>query len=637
LKTYDNAVYQMGKLLRERHVCLHSRKAHERCYSELRDYLITSNLNFSLENARDWLKEGVKAQISKNEFQARWHYVDQLDELIRTGTVLQDHLLLTKPNYEKLSEFWKVELDDYLKNRESDYSAKSFALAKLRCSGFLLKLQENAIYFAKEISSESICNFYELEIPITKSERYVILSNARQFLQHQVLIGKCEPFLPLLLEEDIYRYSANKEIFNPDVISNISDTVTEISICSARHVFDSIDLFIQEFEKNGYKETVKHNVSHILKCLYVFLAINKMDYSPSLAKRWYEQIEHETGQSYRTWIRVLNLYERFIQNNEFLLSQKYSFQSSRTAMYPMWCAESVEGYLNWLKRSFHSDETIRTYKYSVYHFCDYLLNVGMDCFDNLEKSLILDYLNHDQHATVKGTSTRRTVLRQFVTYLEDNNLVNDKTLHHVFPNKVAGTTRIVTILSSDQMSGIDMFRQECSSAIDLRDAAMVMIGLRLGFRSSDVINLKLADIDWLHKEVSIIQYKTKVPIALPLRTDVGNAIFRYIKYGRPSSDSEYVFIRHKAPYGKLSGKICSNALNRILHLRGFESSVAFHTLRKTFATNILKNNAGIERVVDALGHQDQTTVNKYLTFDEEHMRKCPLSLSNLTIKMGGVS
>ena len=129
MKTYDNSVYKIGKLLRERHVCLHSRKAHERCYSELRDYLITSNLNFSLENARDWLKEGVKAQISKNEFQARWHYVDQLDELIRTGTVLQDHLLLTKPNYEKLSEFWKVELDDYLKSRERDYSAKSFALA----------------------------------------------------------------------------------------------------------------------------------------------------------------------------------------------------------------------------------------------------------------------------------------------------------------------------------------------------------------------------------------------------------------------------------------------------------------------------------------------------------------------------
>ena len=33
----------------------------------------------------------------------------------------------------------------------------------------------------------------------------------------------------------------------------------------------------------------------------------------------------------------------------------------------------------------------------------------------------------------------------------------------------------------------------------------------------------------------------------------------------------------------------------------------------------LRNNAGIERVIDALGHQDMTTVDKYLTFDEEHL------------------
>ncbi|MBQ3783076.1 MAG: tyrosine-type recombinase/integrase [Lachnospiraceae bacterium] len=171
--------------------------------------------------------------------------------------------------------------------------------------------------------------------------------------------------------------------------------------------------------------------------------------------------------------------------------------------------------------------------------------------------------------------------------------------------------------------------------IDLKDAAMVMTGLRLGFRASDVINLKLTDIDWINKKVSIVQSKTKVPISLPLSTDVGNAIFRYLKYGRPSCNSNYVFIRHKAPYGKLSGKICSNALNRILHTCGFQSTIKFHSLRKTFATSILRNNAGIERVIDALGHQDMTTVDKYLTFDETHMRKCPLSLSEAAIEMGG--
>ena len=163
---------------------------------------------------------------------------------------------------------------------------------------------------------------------------------------------------------------------------------------------------------------------------------------------------------------------------------------------------------------------------------------------------------------------------------------------------------------------------------------MVMIGLKLGFRSSNVINLKLSDIDWMNKKISITQYKTKVSISLPLSVDVGNAVFRYMKYGRPECDDPHVFVRHKAPYGILSGKICSNALNRVLSTVSDGSSVKFHTLRKTFATSILKNNAGVERVIDALGNRDSTTVNVYLTYDELHMRKCALSLKEMSIQMG---
>ena len=51
----------------------------------------------------------------------------------------------------------------------------------------------------------------------------------------------------------------------------------------------------------------------------------------------------------------------------------------------------------------------------------------------------------------------------------------------------------------------------------------------------------------------------------------------------------------------------------------------------------MKNNAGIERVIDALGHQDPTTVNVYLTYDELHMRKCALSLDEMSIPMGGAT
>lgn len=632
MKTYDNAINQMSRLLKERNVCLHSRKAHEKCYFELRNYLIANNLQFSVENARHWLREGVNPG-----YQVRWHYVDQLDELIRTGTVLQDHLLLIKPNYEKLTLRWQSELDEYLINRKNDYSSRSFALAKIRCSNFLLKLQEYGISSTSQISYQSICDFYELEMPVTKKERYYILSHARQFLQYQVERNRCEPVLPLLLDEDIYKYSAGKTVDSEILAQTLDSLQTDKSICSARDVFDSIASFKEEFEKHNYRDTVKYNVVHILKCLYVFLEINNLDYDSMIAKQWYYQIECEAGQSYRTWIRVLNLFDKFIQHRELIFNQKYSFRASRMEMFPYWCAKAIEGYLNWLKRCFRSDGTIRTYKYSVYNFCDYLLQNGVDSFYLLDKPTIITYLNHDkQRTTVNGLPNTMCVLRQFITYLEDYNFVKEKTLHYVFPQKVASVTRIVSILSKEQVLGIDKFRQECTAPIELRDAAMVMIGLRLGFRTSDVINLKFSDINWKEKEVSIIQYKTKVHIKLPLCTDVGNAIFRYLKYGRPFNSSEYIFISHKAPYGKLSGKICSNGLNRILYRCGYETSVTFHTLRKTFATNILQNNGGIEAVVDALGHQDQTTVDKYLTFDEFHMKKCPLSLSDLDIQMGGM-
>lgn len=44
----------------------------------------------------------------------------------------------------------------------------------------------------------------------------------------------------------------------------------------------------------------------------------------------------------------------------------------------------------------------------------------------------------------------------------------------------------------------------------------------------------------------------------------------------------------------------------------------------------------MERVIDALGHQDPTTVNTYLTYDEVHMRMCALSLREMSIPSGGV-
>lgn len=630
---YNDAVNKMSRLLKERNVCLYSRKAHENCYAELREYLHSINKRYSYAEARKWLTEVVKNQESSAGFHAKWNYIEQLEELISTGTVLQDHLLLTKSNYQKLSEHWKSELDRYMKFCEKKHTKGTNELIKKHCSRFLIFLQSQGINSVHELSYEKICDFFEYEMPVKPDGRYLILSNSRLFLQYYVSIGECEPVLPMLLEEAVYKYVVLHNKDSLDLFTDLQKTYT----CKTWDVYNSIDDFVQEFEKLGYKNTVKYNAEHVIKCLYAFLSVNNLNYNINVAELWYNQIKSVVGNSYHSWIRIIKLFDLYIKGQKFNFLKKYTFRKSRTSAYPVWCSLAVNDYLNWLRRSFHSESTVRSYKYVVYNFCDFVLSKKLDSFRNLTRELIKDFLIADFHSTVNGISGRNAVLRQFVRHLEDNDYIEDKTLHSVIPSKIAHPRRIVTILSDDQISAINEYRKQCASPIDLRDAAMVMTGLKLGFRSSDVINLKLTDIDWKNKKVTIIQYKTKTSLTLPLGVDVGNAIFRYLKYGRPTCDSPYVFVRHKAPFGILSGKICSNALNRILTTCGYNSPVKFHTLRKTFATGILNNNAGIERVIDALGHQDPTTVNVYLTYDESHMRMCALSLKEMSIQMGGVN
>ena len=72
---------------------------------------------------------------------------------------------------------------------------------------------------------------------------------------------------------------------------------------------------------------------------------------------------------------------------------------------------------------------------------------------------------------------------------------------------------MVDILTEEQCQRIEQYRECSDHPIALRRIAMVMVGIRMGLRASDVINLKLKDIDWTNRSISIIQEKTKTSLA----------------------------------------------------------------------------------------------------------------------------
>lgn len=634
MKPYDDYVEEMLILLKERNVCAWSTKSHKACYKEYEEFLEVNRQEYSLESVNQWLEEVIKPERTRQEYAARWRYMAQIVELIETGTVINDHLLLTKSYYNKLPDGLKSEVDLYLDSCKEKYSKRSFALARIYSSQFMLYMYEHGVSGIGELKYCDICDFYEIDHHCTPDTRYVLLSHARQLLKFFSDANECPIGFSMLLSEDIYPYVT----FFKDLAPAHQKTInlfSQSAVCTASEMLGEMESFIEIYKENGYAQTAVKTVEHTLRALYLFLDINGLSYHPEISYIWFRGIIPIIGQYYRSWRRVLRLFEEYITGNELFLDQKYSLKTNRMEKYPEWCRTAISGYLDWLRRSFHSSATIRHNQYSVWSFCDYLLEQGANDFEVLTPELINKYLAGDKHTTFRGRATRITVIRQFIGYLEDYALISNTNLHLALSSGTADSVEIVEVLSDENVASIHRYREESSSPMGLRNAAMVMTGLRLGFRASDVINLKFSDIDWVGKTVSIIQEKTHIAITLPLLNDVGNAIYRYIRYGRPESSSKYIFIRHKAPYGKVTSKICCNALCAIIPERKNLKRTGFHVLRRTFATSILRQNAGIEMVIDSLGHQDNTSVMKYLSFDAERMSKCPLSLEDCNIQLKG--
>jgi integrase len=204
-----------------------------------------------------------------------------------------------------------------------------------------------------------------------------------------------------------------------------------------------------------------------------------------------------------------------------------------------------------------------------------------------------------------------------------------ETLKLALTTECAQKTKIIEILTDDEINSIYNFRKKAITPMELRNSAIVVIGLRMGLRGSDITNIKMADISWKEQTISVQQKKTNKFLKLPMPVDVGNCLYKYILNGRPKVLSDYVFISHRVPYDKLHRNICRRVLIKILNKKNY----GFHITRKTFASRMLKNKVKTDTIADSLGHSNCSTVHEYLATDANSMKKCALSLKG--IEVGG--
>jgi site-specific recombinase XerD len=154
------------------------------------------------------------------------------------------------------------------------------------------------------------------------------------------------------------------------------------------------------------------------------------------------------------------------------------------------------------------------------------------------------------------------------------------------------------------------------TALGLRDQTIIMVLARIGLRAGELARLGLDDIDWTDGQLLIRAGKTKRERVLPLPSDVGHCIVRYLKRARPLSAHRSLFIGHRAPFTTLSPFTISWIARYRLKQAGVNPArFGAHVFRHSAATHMVRQGASFKDIADILGHQQLRTTNIYAKLD----------------------
>lgn len=625
---YRETVEKVMNLLKEKKVCASSRKSHRDCYESLSQFMVHKGVDYS-DNTRDnWLEE-IRKELPRQRYSVWTQYVFQLEEMDFTGSISDRRLYLNRSNYDKLPLPWRKDLDLYLAGCRTHYTAKTLETARIYCSQGLLILSETGACGISEVTCDSILYLVRTRMYCAGGTRAAVLQNTARMLRYYGEKGLCSKSCSHVLDSGLYPHIGFLSDFSQEhqaVLRKQPDMGM-----APDELYRSITPFRELLKSHGYAGTTISLAKHALTALYLFLDIHSLGFSSAVMWIWFEETRAAMGASWRHWRRVLKLYEDFSLTGGIRPGGKYKYSLTGFDELPSWCREAINGFLDRKRREFRQPGTIRSCRCQCTRFCRFLVDHGYSGFDKLAPPVIKEFAGKDEHSTFKGRSSCFTAVRAFLAYLEEKGYTDHHGLEACLMSGSAPQDKITDVLTEEQVQRIYEFRKNHKAPIELRDSAIVLLGLRMGFRSCDILELRFPDIDWKNRQISIVMKKTKTQITLPMPVEVGNAVYSYITAGRPKTASECIFVRSKAPYGKLTGKVCTTALFRMLPERQAVKGGGFHVTRRTFATNLLRNHAGIDDVIDALGHRDPTSVMKYLLLDDDRSRKCGLSLEGAGI------
>lgn len=286
-------------------------------------------------------------------------------------------------------------------------------------------------------------------------------------------------------------------------------------------------------------------------------------------------------------------------------------------------------FLESLEESHFAPGTIRNYRMHIFRAASFFVNHGASGFESLNNDLINLYMKTFAGYSKSYISNKVRSLSRFLGFAQ----------HHGYTDKVFGfpsvtvykDRRVPEYYTADEVSKI-LSAIDRGNALGKRNYAMVLLGARYGLRISDIISLKLNELDFENNRISITQQKTGKPLTLDILPDVGWALIDYLKNGRPDVECDSVFLRHTHPYKAFARgetmqyMLQQYALSAGIWKAGTEKHCSFHMLRYSLASDLIQQGVSLTTISGILGHSELNVTTLYARLDVPQLKACALEV-----------
>ncbi|MGM9877561.1 MAG: site-specific tyrosine recombinase/integron integrase [Bacilli bacterium] len=273
----------------------------------------------------------------------------------------------------------------------------------------------------------------------------------------------------------------------------------------------------------------------------------------------------------------------------------------------------IKEFKNYIISKNYSDNTLISYindLYSLYIFLKKDL-------DKVNYEDIKDYLEFLNLKKESSTSIRRRIstFKSFYKYLYNNGYMDKKDypLSKISYPKVE--KKLPKFVYYNDL--LEIINESSNGKDGIRDRLIIEMLYATGVRISELVNIKINDIDFNNKRIVVCGKGNKERIVY--YGDYAEEILKkYLETHKKNSEN-YLFINNKG--GKITVRGVRYIIDKIMDRLSIKTHVTPHVLRHTFATDMLNNGCDIKVVQELLGHSSLKATEIYTHVTNERLKE----------------